>query len=242
MIDNRSADFPKENNALVAHLCDRRSGIGADGLILLEKDPGMDFRMTYFNSDGYLGSMCGNGARCIVAFARDLEIVGESCSFKAADGAHSAIILEGGIRVAMQDVKEIKEKPQSVFLNTGSPHHVQPITGLAAYDVKKEGAKIRYGLYGETGANVNFVEPLEDGSFFVRTYERGVEDETLSCGTGVTAVAIAMNYTGKTKDSEVLIKTPGGRLTVSFTREGQTYRQIFLSGPAMYVYKGEWGC
>ncbi len=242
MIDDRSASFPREDNALVASLCERRSGIGADGLILLEKDASLDFRMTYFNADGYPGSMCGNGARCIVAFARDLGIVGETCSFNAVDGVHVASIIGEDIRVRMQDVTGIKEKPQTVFLNTGSPHHVQMTTGLSEYDVKKEGAKIRYGLYGESGANINFVEPQEDGSFFVRTYERGVEDETHSCGTGVTAVAIAMNYIGKTDAMEVAVNTPGGRLKVSFRKEGNDYHEIFLSGPAMYVFKGEWGC
>jgi len=239
LIDNRSNTFPKENKSLVARLCDRRFGIGADGLLLLEDDISVDFKMVYFNSDGNQGSMCGNGGRCLVAFAKFLGIIGKETSFNAIDGLHSAIIEDNIVELKMNNVTEIHTKPNAYYLNTGSPHHVQLVDALENLDVYKEGAKLRYGLYGEKGSNINFVEPLDEGSFAVRTYERGVEDETLSCGTGVTAVAIAMHKANKIQAETVDIETKGGKLQVKFIHNANGYSNVSLIGPAMQVFKGE---
>ncbi len=242
MIDNRNLQFPKENTKLVAFLCDRRLGVGADGLILLENDPKSDFKMVYYNSDGNESTMCGNGGRCLVAFAQFLNVIKEKTSFVAIDGLHNATMKGDVVSLQMIDVTEIKEKPQALFLNTGSPHHVQMVENLSEFKVKKEGEKLRYGLYGETGSNINFVEAIKDNKFAVRTYERGVEDETLSCGTGVTAVAIAMHKTGKVKEKHVFIDVLGGKLEVAFNYENGIYRDVFLIGEAKQVFKGNISC
>ena len=242
LIDNRQLQFPKNDTKLVASLCDRKFGIGADGLILLENDELSDFRMVYYNADGREGSLCGNGGRCTVAFANFLGIVDKDTVFNAADGKHHATIKDGIVSLQMQDVMEIKEKPEYVFLDTGSPHHVQMVNTVQDFPVFKEGKKLRYGLYGQTGSNVNFVEVLNDDTFAVRTYERGVEDETLSCGTGVTAVAIAMHNAGKTNANRIKVNTQGGELQVELNKKDGVYNQIHLIGPAKQVFKGEIVC
>jgi diaminopimelate epimerase len=238
MLDNRTGSFPKENHELIASWCQRRFGIGADGLILLEEDVHNAFKMVYFNADGYESTMCGNGGRCIVAFAADLEIIHEHTTFSAIDGLHEATISDGWVQLKMRDVQGLRPKEHAVYLNTGSPHHVQLVKDLDQMDVAKEGAKLRYGLYGKPGSNINFVHQLGASTFQVRTYERGVEDETLSCGTGVTAVALAMDYLQKSQSNEIDIQTLGGPLNVTFERHGQGYRNIYLSGPAKQVFKG----
>jgi diaminopimelate epimerase len=239
MIDNRSQSFPK-NTELIKKLCDRRFGIGGDGLILLENDTAADFKMVYYNSDGNESSMCGNGGRSIVAFAKKLGIVNAKTTFLAVDGVHFASINDSGIvSLQMKNVEEIVSKENYVFMNTGSPHHVQIVDDLKNRDVKNEGAQIRYSdLYGNAGSNINFVEQVNDDTFAVRTYERGVEDETLSCGTGVTAVAIAMFVTGKTKSSKVNMNVEGGSLSVTFKGENTNFSEIFLIGPATLVFSG----
>ncbi len=242
MIDNRHQIFPKNNADLIESLCERRFGIGADGLILLENDEMSGYRMVYFNSDGKEGSMCGNGGRCFVAFAEFLKIIQGKTSFDAADGLHEATINKGIVSLKMQNVHQIKLKPNAVFMDTGSPHHIQTVENLETLDVFKEGSKLRYGLYGEKGSNINFVSPRADGSFDVRTYERGVEDETLSCGTGVTAVALAMHHLGKTIENKVQIHTKGGDLQVEFDEQNGSYSNIFLIGSAKQVFKGEIEC
>lgn len=244
MIDNRQLTFPKENIKLVKHLCDRRFGIGGDGLILLENHSDVDFKMVYYNSDGNPSSMCGNGGRCIVAFAKSLNIIKNEAAFEAIDGLHHATTFDGGIvSLQMSDVTNIDIDRDYVFLNTGSPHHVTFVDDLKHWDVKNQGSKIRYSeLYGKAGSNVNFVQQLDDVTFAIRTYERGVEDETLSCGTGATAVAIAMHALGKTTSNEVEIQVEGGTLAVSFDKEDNQYNNVFLKGPATFVYKGEITC
>ncbi|WP_369752438.1 diaminopimelate epimerase [Flavobacterium sp. WC2409] len=240
MIDNRSNTFPKENIQLIAHLCDRRFGIGGDGLILLENDPEADFKMVYYNSDGNQSTMCGNGGRCLVAFAQQLKVIKNDATFNAIDGLHHASVAEDGIvSLQMIDVLEIKETPDYSFLNTGSPHHVQLVEDLEHYNVKENGAAIRYGdLYGKAGSNINFVNKIDDTTFSVRTYERGVEDETLACGTGVTAVAIAMNAKGVTDATTIDLNVEGGKLAVSFDKKNNVYTNVFLIGPAKFVFKG----
>lgn len=242
MIDNRDGRFPKHDAERVTRLCDRRFGIGADGLILLEAEEGFDFGMVYFNSDGKEGSMCGNGGRCIVAFARQLGIVADKAYFMAVDGPHTATIKDGLISLQMKDVSEISTKPNAMFMDTGSPHHVQLVKDLDRFEVATEGKKLRYGLYGEKGSNINFVVQEGPDTFSVRTYERGVEDETLSCGTGVTAVAIAMYDSGRTSSNNVIVRVLGGELQVTFQKIGETYREVHLTGPALLVFKGEITC
>ncbi|SDQ68748.1 diaminopimelate epimerase [Flagellimonas zhangzhouensis] len=242
IIDNRQDIFPKNDTKLVAELCDRRFGIGADGLMLLENDEASDFKMVYYNSDGGQSTMCGNGGRCLVAFAHYLGVIGETCTFNAVDGLHEATVDGDIVKLKMIDVDEVHEMPNHIFLDTGSPHHVQLVKNLPQFDVQKEGKRLRYGLYGESGSNINFVEQEDGDVFQVRTYERGVEGETYSCGTGVTAVALAMHESGKTSSSEVHIKTLGGDLTISFEKSGEKYSNVYLKGPAIQVFKGEVEC
>ncbi|MBM1107525.1 diaminopimelate epimerase [Aurantibacter crassamenti] len=238
MFDNRDEKFPKNDKQLVARLCDRKFGIGADGLILLENDAALDFKMVYFNADGAEGSMCGNGGRCIVAFAKFLELIENETTFIATDGKHHATIQDSQVSLQMGDVNQIRQKPDYYFLNTGSPHHVQLVSDLDGYNVFAEGKKLRYGLYGQKGSNINFVEQKGDAVFAVRTYERGVEDETLACGTGVTAVVLAMHQSDKLKGNVAKIEVLGGNLEVRFEVENEGYKNIWLIGPAEQVFKG----
>lgn len=241
MVDNRQRFFPKTDTLLIEKLCDRRFGVGADGLILLENDSETNFRMIYYNSDGNESSMCGNGGRSIVAFAQKIGVISNKTTFIATDGLHHATIDDDGIvSLQMKDVDDIKIERDYVFLNTGSPHHVVLIDDLEHYDIKGNGAKIRYSdLYGKEGSNVNFVKQIAENQYAVRTYERGVEDETLSCGTGVTAVAIAMHSTGKTNSNEINLDVQGGKLKVSFENENNSYKKVQLIGPATFVFEGE---
>jgi diaminopimelate epimerase len=241
MIDNRDLSFQKDNTALINQLCDRRFGIGADGLILLENDANVDFKMVYYNSDGNESSMCGNGGRCIVAFAKQLSVIDQTATFIAVDGLHNATILDQKtIALQMKDVDEVLIHDSYVFLNTGSPHHVTMVNDLQQMDVKQSGKTIRYSeLYGEVGSNVNFVSQISENHFAIRTYERGVEDETLSCGTGATAVAIAMNAICKTKQNHITIDVQGGQLVISFRVNDSGYEEVFLEGPAEFVFEGE---
>ncbi|WGD34820.1 diaminopimelate epimerase [Olleya sp. YS] len=243
IVDNRQGIFNKNNTKRIAFLCDRKFGIGADGLILLENHPTLDFKMVYFNADGNESTMCGNGGRCIVAFAEFLQLIKHETTFEAIDGLHYAKIEDGLIHLQMKDVTTIQLFDTHQFLDTGSPHHVQVVKDLTAFDVKNDGRSIRYGQpYNEIGSNVNFVEQVNKNTFAVRTYERGVEDETLSCGTGVTAVAIAMHKTGQTDASEINLNVEGGQLKVAFNKEKDTYKQVMLIGPATQVFKGEITC
>ncbi|MFI5149544.1 MAG: diaminopimelate epimerase [Bacteroidia bacterium] len=244
LIDNRNASFDKTDNALIAHLCDRRFGIGADGLMLLENKVGYDFEMVYFNADGNLSSMCGNGGRCIVDYAKRLGVTSDDVFFYAADGPHQALVKHHTIKLKMKDVDQIRVEGDHYFLDTGSPHYVKIVTGLALYDVFNEGSHIRHlPAFGKEGTNVNFIE-REPGYLFVRTFERGVEDETMACGTGVTAsalVAVVNNMSGKPDSCDV--KTPGGKLQVYFKRTGEfSFTDIWLEGPAVRVFEGEIEC
>lgn len=241
IIDNRNLFFPKNDTKLINFLCDRRFGIGADGLMLLENDNSSDFKMVYYNSDGNESSMCGNGGRCLVAFAKQMGVIVDKATFIAVDGLHHASIDANNIvSLQMIDVDKVNATSEYVFLNTGSPHHVQLVEDLKIFDVKNEGAKIRYGeLYGKAGSNVNFVNQVGENEFSIRTYERGVEDETLSCGTGATAVAIAMKDLGKATSNEITINVEGGQLKVSFDHDDTSYKNVHLIGPAQFVFKGE---
>ncbi len=238
MIDNRAKTFPKEKTDKISAMCFRRFGIGADGLILLENDTETDFKMIYFNADGSESTMCGNGGRCIVAFAKKLGIIKNTTTFTAVDGLHHATIKNDIVSLQMIDVFDVIEHPNYIFTNTGSPHHVQLTTNIDDFNVVAEGRKIRNNKYGKEGSNVNFVEKITNSTFKVRTYERGVEDETLACGTGVTAVAIAMYKTKQTTKNNVQLLVKGGELNVSFTPEKTGFTNIFLTGAATFVFKG----
>ncbi|MDL1913433.1 MAG: diaminopimelate epimerase [Bergeyella sp.] len=236
IIDNRDLSFTK-NTRVIKNLCDRRFGVGADGLILLENDPSYDFTMIYYNSDGREGTMCGNGGRCIVAFAHFLGIFSEKTTFCAIDGVHKAEIKNSTVKLKMIEVPEIQTLNGDYILNTGSPHYVKYVENLENFDVYTEGKKIRNSSPFKThGINVNFVEKIGKESLFVRTYERGVEAETFSCGTGVTAAALT--YVKMTKKSDVKIKTLGGILKVYAQTEKGSFYRVWLEGPAIQVFKG----
>src|SRR5688572_398393 len=238
MIDDREEECPIENQELVAHLCHRRFGIGADGLILLRNKTGYDFEMVYFNADGRLGSMCGNGGRCTVAFAKFLGVIQNETRFLAADGDHEATVKDGLVSLKMNEVTSIECGSGFYYLNTGSPHYVTFGENVAQENVFEKGRSIRYNeRFKQEGTNVNFAEMRPDKSLYIRTYERGVEDETYSCGTGVTAVALASSLKGL--ESPVKIETPGGKLEVSFKKAGEHFTDIYLTGPAQQVFKGE---
>ena len=239
MIDNRTNTFPKNNTKLIEFLCDRRFGIGGDGLILLENHEKYDFTMVYYNSDGSTSTMCGNGGRCIVAFAKRLGIIETEAHFEASDGYHFAKFENNLIALQMIDVTEVKHFSTHDYVYTGSPHHVQLVSDLKDFDVKNTGKMLRHSdLYDASGCNINFVAQENTDTFSVRTYERGVEDETLSCGTGATAVAIAMHATEKTTANRIHINVLGGKLTISFDVEKNIYKNLFLTGPAEFVFAG----
>lgn len=239
MIDNRNSEFPKEDIKLVEKLCDRRFGIGGDGLILLESDNNYDFRMVYYNADGRESTMCGNGGRCIAAFAKQLGVIGNTTKFIAVDGEHDATVKDGLVNLRMTDVDFIAENKDHYFLDTGSPHHVEFTKDVAKVDVQQRGSAIRNGApYFEEGTNVNFAENLGNNTIRVRTFERGVEGETLACGTGVTAVAISAYKEGILEGNTVKLNVEGGKLEVSFEETENGFENIFLKGPAEFVFQG----
>ncbi len=238
IIDNRSEIFPKQDTKFINTLCHRNFGIGADGLILLENDVDADFKMVYFNADGNESTMCGNGGRCIVAFAYKLGLLNTTTTFNAIDGLHNASIKDGIVSLQMIDVHEINFHDGYMFTDTGSPHHVEIVDNLDKFDVVTEGREIRNTIYGSEGSNVNFVEKVNDQFFKLRTYERGVENETLACGTGATAAAIAMHASKHTQNNEIDLQVEGGRLKVSFHYNDTSYTSVFLKGPATFVFEG----
>ena len=243
MIDNRELRI-SPGQLLVKRLCDRHFGIGADGLILLERDEKSDFSMRYYNADGNEGTMCGNGGRCITLFANQLGLIQNEARFSAIDGGHQSIILNLGdgtpiIRLKMNDVENIIEKQGQWMIDTGSPHLVIPVENPDDVDVYNEGRKIRYSpLFAGEGINVNFVK-IADGKVWIRTYERGVENETLACGTGAVAAAVAASGGNPELSSPVHIEARGGSLKVHLKKQSQKYTDIWLEGPAKYVFKGE---
>lgn len=251
IVDNRGKTFDRNDVDLIQTLCHRRFGVGADGILLLEDHPDYDFEMVYINSDGSIGSMCGNGGRCIVHFAHNiLGIIPDvnNIRFLAVDGEHEAKILENGVKLKMQDVNEIGKRNGLTFLKSGTtPHNIQFVVNIESFPVVDEARKIKAKDDDPKGVNVNYVEN-KNGIFYVRTYERGVEDETLACGTGATCVAIAAHDEGLLGDLPAQagnnfckIKMPGGDMRIDFERTGdKSYKNIWLTGPAIYVFKGEW--
>jgi diaminopimelate epimerase len=239
LIDNRTNIFDRERRDIVAQICHRRFGIGADGFILLQNKEGYDFEMVYYNADGNESTMCGNGGRCIVQFAHDLGVIGNTTRFLAVDGPHDAQVKDGLVHLHMIDVNSVNALDEKTFfLNTGSPHYVKSVSEIEQFPIFEQGKAIRYSeAFAPGGTNVNFME-MQDNTLFVRTYERGVEDETYSCGTGVTAAAIAASKLGAS--IPVAVKTLGGNLQVSFSQSGENnYSDIYLIGPAKKVFAGQ---
>jgi diaminopimelate epimerase len=241
ILDNRKKEYSLLTTSQIHSLCDRRYGVGADGLMLLNEKAGYDFEMKYYNADGNESSMCGNGGRCLVKFAYNLGIHRSTYKFIATDGEHEAEIdTDETVSLKMKDVTDVKKFKGDHLLNTGSPHYVKMVNDVMSLDVYKKGHEIRYSKeFEKEGINVNFVEHLSDqDKIIVRTYERGVEDETYSCGTGVTAAALIC-YHNENGFNDVEVKTLGGSLTVEFDRVDDTkYANIWLCGPAEKVFEG----
>ncbi len=242
MIDGRELDISVFDSDLIRRFCDRRFGIGGDGLIILQSAEKSDFKMHYFNADGIEGTMCGNGGRCISAFAHHLGITGLETSFEGTDGMHSASILPNGeIRLKLKDVAGLTWVEDGYLLDTGSPHYVKFVTGLDQVDVYKVGKEIRHqSRFGQGGVNVNFVEKgASSNRISVRTFERGVEAETFSCGTGVTAAVISSYYHFKSDILSYHIQTRGGNLNVTFKENHHSqFTDIYLTGTTTRVYQG----
>jgi diaminopimelate epimerase len=241
ILDNREGTYNEITSRQVALLCHRRFGIGADGLMLLQMEKGYDFGMKYYNSDGNESSMCGNGGRCLTRFAADMGMVQTTYRFVAIDGAHEAAINpDGTVSLKMNDVDQVKYERGDFILNTGSPHYVVLENNVMYLDVCKRGREIRNSHeFKKEGINVNFVEQTEEPDMIiVRTYERGVEDETFSCGTGVTAAAIVCSHNDN-GFNRVEVQTKGGRLSVEYEKAGEKFRNVWLTGPATRVFTGE---
>jgi len=240
ILDNRNKQYDSLTKEQIEFLCDRRFGIGADGLMLLNTHPDYDFEMKYYNSDGRESSMCGNGGRCLTKFANDIGLVQTDYKFLAIDGKHEASInTDGTVALKMNDVDEVKYDHGNFVLNTGSPHFVTLINDVMHYDVFKKGREIRNSNeFKDGGINVNFVQQTEEADkIIVRTYERGVEDETFSCGTGVTASALVCSHNDN-GFNRVEVKTKGGDLSVEYDKIGDAYKNIWLNGPAVKVFEG----
>ncbi len=242
IIDNREYIFDIENRELTQFLCHRRFGVGADGILLLESHPLHDFEMVYLNSDGSRGSMCGNGGRCIVKYAEMLGLIAnkKNITFIAIDGQHDATISENTVSLRMQDMKAGERKDSLDFIYCGTtPHHIQYVSHIDSFPVVEEARKVRETSKQNGGVNVNYVEQKDD-IFYVRTYERGVEDETLACGTGACSVVIVSAEKGYLDIQGICkIRMTGGDLSVQYTKENDTYTDIWLSGEALFVFEGK---
>tara|TARA_Y100000741_G_scaffold28176_1_gene20337 strand:+ start:619 stop:1404 length:786 start_codon:yes stop_codon:yes gene_type:complete len=239
LIDDRE-NLINDNKSLISYLCNRHFGIGGDGLIILKESKNSDFEILHYTSDGNLGSLCGNGSRCAVLFAFNKDIISKNTVFRAFDGIHNAEILDNGlIKMEMKVNSDIVSNTYGTWLDTGSPHLVIEKNDTDKLDVNNEGRLIRYNdFYKEEGVNVNFVEKVSDDQFKIRTYERGVENETLACGTGSTASAICMNFLGKTNSNNITMQCKGGDLNVQFNISGKDYKGISITGPAKLVFEG----
>lgn len=239
IIDNRNKQFNPDDVELVNRLCDRRFGIGGDGLILVDSNDKYDYEMFYFNSDGKLGSMCGNGGRCVAHFTSRHQIAGNIQHFWATDGEHRATVSGNTVSLQMTDIANYSTIYDNYFINTGSPHYMVFVDNAMEIDVFEEGKRLRWDkAFAPGGTNVNFVE-VQPNRLFVRTFERGVEDETFACGTGVTASALAAFLNGHFDTPDIDIKTRGGDLNVKFNINGSSFDNVWLTGPATFVFEGE---
>ena len=237
MLDNFNGQFNDLTISQIQFLCDRKKGVGADGLIKLSKEEGVDFLVEYYNADGSQ-SFCGNGARCSVAFAKSLGLIKDKATFNAIDGIHEASIENGIVRLEMLPVHSIQKVNSDYWLHTGSPHYVRIIDSIESLDIVDFGKSIRYSdVYKKDGVNVNIAQGVDSNTIHVQTYERGVEDETLSCGTGVTACALVWMDLNPSLDN-VNVTTKGGNLSVEAIRNGEGFASIWLSGPAKHVFDG----
>ena len=237
IFDNRQEILPPHLLKLVPRLCERRLGIGADGLIVLQNRAGFDFEMIYYNADGS-SSLCGNGSRCVVHLAHHLGIIDQKAYFLTNDGPHEACFQQGLIQLKMREVKAIQRLQGAYFLDNGAPHYIKFVENLAAYDVYNVGKAIRRSApFEATGTNVNFVQEENNNTLQVRTYERGVEDETLSCGTGATAAALVAATKGYKSPVKIIMQ--GGTLQVHFVQQPDDHFQdIYLTGPAKMTFQG----
>ena len=239
VIDNRYNKLSLTKSQIFK-LCNRNVGIGADGIISIENSDKTDFEILHYTSDGTLGSLCGNGSRCAVSFAYRNKIINKETRFEAFDGSHKAEIINDELIIMQMKLNsKIIENEYGVWLDTGSPHLIVEANNTDIIDVKNAGQSIRYNdFYKEEGVNVNFVEKVSDDVFKIRTYERGVEDETKACGTGSTASAICMNYLGRTKSNEIKMKCQGGDLNIKFINTDDEFSNISITGPAKFVFEG----
>ncbi len=242
MIDSNESMLQENDDELIRQLCDRHTGIGADGLIILKEHDEVDFEMLYFNSDGKPGTMCGNGGRCTVAFAHSKGYIGDETTFLANNTIHHAYIQKNNyIALEMDDVLSIKSLPDGFVLDTGSLHFVRFLSNIENVDISTEGRKIRSDTrFGAEGVNVNFCQMVSDDSLKIITYERGVENETLSCGTGAVASALAFCYSKPDGNYLIHVQAKGGNLEVAFKKRNNSYSQIWLKGPATFVFDGNY--
>jgi diaminopimelate epimerase len=241
LVDNRGNKINKFTSDVINKICQRRFGIGADGFMLLDYHPEYDFRMRYFNSDGYEGTMCGNGGRCVVAFAKKLKLIKQYAIFESIDGIHEAYVDRfNNVKLKMQDVFEVNQGEGFYELNTGSPHFVKFIDDPDKVDMEKEGKSIRFSeKYKGEGINVN-IGSIDGNNIKLRTYERGVEAETYSCGTGSVAAALSAALEKSTPNNEYKIYTRGGTLKILFKKANREYfHDIWLEGPAKLVFEGK---
>ena len=239
LIDNRNKLYDL-NSDKIKKICTRNFGVGSDGLIILKNSKIADFKMIYYNSDGQSSSLCGNGTRCLFSFTLSLGIIEKIAKIETSEGIYIATISSRNlVSLKMRNIDDVFLFDNKAYLNSGSPHHIEMIEDLNKISVKKLGSSIRFSSrYSPNGTNVNFFKKINDKKFEIRTYERGVEDETLSCGTGATAVAIAVHAMGLTTQSEITIQTRGGELIISFEVSETGYKNICLEGPTRFVFKG----
>jgi diaminopimelate epimerase len=240
LIDHRLNNIKTDKILLAQKMCQRRFGIGSDGIIFIEKSASADFKMDFLNPDGSR-SFCGNGSRCAVKFAQFLNcFASNQCTFEAIDGFHKAKLIDGLVAIEMKNVSNITYLQNDFFINTGSPHYIKYIKGIDEVDIVSLGREIRYSEpFKKEGTNVNVIEEVLPNQLKVRTYERGVEDETLACGTGVTACALSYGVKHQLADAEILVKALGGNLSVNFKRDHENrFTDIWLTGPAEYVFTG----
>jgi diaminopimelate epimerase len=248
MIDNRAGNVRLEPEQIV-RICDRHGGVGADGILLLEKGSnGADFKMRYYNRDGGEAEMCGNGARCFTRFANKIAGAPEKISFQTLAGLIRGELHGESVTLQLSEPKDLRvgielvanaEKERVHFINSGVPHVVVPVSKVDDVDVRRRGEAIRrHKMFSPAGANVNFIEKRGAQKILVRTYERGVEDETLACGTGVVASALIFAATEKVDGSISVIVRSGSELSVGFKRAGDQFTNVTLTGPAEFAFEG----
>ena len=238
MIDNRSSVFLGDKKEFAIKYCSRRFGIGSDGVIFLEKDSEYDFMMDFYNPDGSQ-SLCGNGSRCAGAFAYFLNIIGDQSTFRAIDGVHEGVLVDNGIKIKMGDVSKVEHIGDDHFIDTGSPHYISYDSSSKQRDIVEYGREMRYSdKYKAKGTNVNLINELSQNHIQIRTYERGVENETFACGTGATACGLSYALLNELDKGIIDVDVKGGKLRIHFERNGEDFKNIWLEGPAEFIFKG----